>query len=162
MSKRSKTASALDFVDAIGAFALFSLFLALVIQLEFRALAAAGVPLLAVFYGMTSLLYNRARALPSGPQQRRSLLAAEHALRGTILFLLGCVGTATMAGMFLYFGFQVTSPPRFLNGLPLLFIIPYAPLQFGFQSFMRSVRIVAPRSMQISNRKLLRSYRSEA
>ena len=57
-------------------------------------------PVLAVFYGFSSLLYNRSRALSSGPEQRRSLYAAERSLQATVLLLCG---VALAAGVHVFF-----------------------------------------------------------
>jgi len=46
---------------------------------------------LTVMIGFTSLLYNRSRAWPSGPIQRRALYAAENCFQAANLFIAGCI-----------------------------------------------------------------------
>lgn len=56
---------------------------------EFATLAAICGPVLAILFGFSALLYNRARALPEGKEQRRSLYAAERGMQATVLFFFG-------------------------------------------------------------------------
>lgn len=58
-------------------------------QQSFLPLAAALVPVIAVLFGFTALLYNRARALPKGRERQRSLYAAERGMQATALFFVG-------------------------------------------------------------------------
>ena len=57
-------------------------------EMRLDGLGTAGLALLAVSFSFASLLYNRARAHPSGPTQRRALSAAEFAFRASLWFII--------------------------------------------------------------------------
>jgi predicted lysophospholipase L1 biosynthesis ABC-type transport system permease subunit len=112
---------------------------------DFKPLAAFCVPIILLFFGLTSLLYNRGRALAKGKEQVRSLYAAERAMQGTIWYLLGIILGTSLYGVLMRFG--VTFDP----GAPspvglwlLLFLAPYALMQAGLLCLMRAVWVVAP------------------
>lgn len=72
-------------------------------------------PVLAVFYGFAALLYNRSRALSAGPEQRRSLYAAERALQATVLLLCG---VALAAGIHVFFLMIGRTPIALTSAVP--------------------------------------------
>jgi hypothetical protein len=64
--------------------------------MNFEGLPTLAASVFGVFVATTSLLYNRARAYPTGRVQRRTLFAAEHALRATLLLVVGVTITAVL------------------------------------------------------------------
>ena len=84
---------------------------------------------LALLAAITSLMFNRARAYPVGPVQRRSILAAELMLRATFLAITGAVFAAIIFSMLLSYGYLPTpvnsfptqALPQFLAFIPALF-----------------------------------------
>lgn len=69
--------------------------------------------MLALLAATTSLLFNRARAYPGGPIQRRSLLAAELCLRATFLAALGAVLAALIFPLLASSGYVSTPVDKF-------------------------------------------------
>jgi hypothetical protein len=63
-------------------------------NMQLDGIAAAFAGGLALLAATTSLLFNRARAYPAGRTQRRTLLAAELFLRGTIVAAVGAIISA--------------------------------------------------------------------
>jgi fumarate reductase subunit D len=126
--------------------------------------APALLPILAAFFAFSALLYNRARAYPDGPIQRRSLYAADEALTATILYLLGL-----MFGALITFGladanFKVSKTPAFgdpqQTKLLILYIIPLFFVGLSFYSFAHALRIFC-KNLTVQNylRKRVRSMR---
>lgn len=64
--------------------------------MNFDGLPTLAASVFGVFVATTSLLYNRARAYPTGKVQRRTLFAAEHCLRATLLLVVGVACTAVL------------------------------------------------------------------
>lgn len=95
-------------------------------------------PVLAAFFGFSSLLYNRSRALSSGPEQRRSLYAAERSLQATVLLLCGVAFAAGVHVFFLLIGRTSialsSAPPKdqFYAAILPIFLVGYAWTSFFF------------------------------
>lgn len=145
-------------LEAIGAFVLLVVVWLHVLSYDLKPLATVCIPVLAVFFGFTSVLYNRARALAKGKSQNRTLYAAERAMQGTLFFFFGTVLGAILAGLLAYFGFSLAPPnPTLKNLWLILFIGPYALLQIGYQSFMHAIWSISPEFLgHISARQLRR------
>jgi hypothetical protein len=117
-----------------------------VYRLDFRPLAAFGVPILLAFFGFSSLLYLRGRSLAKGSAQFRSLFAAERAMQGAVWHLSGIIVGTSLYSLLAHFGVSVDAGEASVAGLwiLLLFLAPYALMQVGLLSFMRAVWVVAP------------------
>ena len=63
-------------VEICAAFVFFWAVAHHVYNFDFKPLVALCIPILVVFFGFASLLYNRGRALPKGEGATRSLYAA--------------------------------------------------------------------------------------
>lgn len=104
---------------------------------DFKPLVAMTLPLLVVFYGFSSVLFVRGKALAAGPWQTRSLYAAESAMQATVWYLLGI-----LLGVTIYAFLKNVS---LLWGLwLLLFVAPYALMQLALFRFMRAIWAVMP------------------
>lgn len=102
--------------------------------LNLDGLAPVGAAVLSIFVATTGLLYNRARAYGPGILQRRTLHAAEQALRASLLLI---VGIAITAGLFyLIPDSQRTDPkvPKPQHFLPTLLAV-FPGLFFGFAAW---------------------------
>ncbi len=109
---------------------------------EYVFLGGLCFPVLAVLFGFAALLYNRSRALPSGPAQRRSLYAAERALQATIIFVLGVGSAAIVATLTTYLGLDISNThqsPKLL----LIFFIPIMLVLFSFGAFHLALRAIS-------------------
>jgi hypothetical protein len=112
---------------------------------DFKPLAAFCVPIILLFFGFTSLLYNRGRALIKGKGEIRSLYAAERAMQGTVWYLSGIILGTTLYGVLMRFGVTFDPNAPSPSGLwLLLFLAPYALMQMGLLCLMRAVRVVMP------------------
>ena len=78
-------------LDVVGMVLTMTLFVGIV-RADLRVLIPLALAIPALLISLTSLLYNRARAWPSGPDQRRSLFAAEILFRSLLLTLLSVAG----------------------------------------------------------------------
>lgn len=125
------------------AFSLFVAFSYFVFRFEFGAIGQIAVPLLAVFFGFSSLLFNRARAYSKGRSRARTLYAAERALQATLFALVGLLVGAAMYGCFVWSGFAPGQPVSGRTAFLLLFIFPYLLIQMGAVCFMLSLRIAS-------------------
>jgi hypothetical protein len=130
-------------------FGLFSLFAALyktLFQYKIEPLAYICLPIVAVLFGYTNLLYNRARALPSGPEQRRSLYAAERAMQATIFFLIGFCLALTIVAIYFWLGY--TPKPISPEKLPVtltIFVAPTIYFVWGYICFIFAFRAISKR-----------------
>jgi hypothetical protein len=136
---------ALAIVELCASFVYFWVVAHHVASFDFKPLAAFCVPIVILFYGVSSLLFNRGKSLAKGRAQIRSLYAAERAAQATTLYLLGILLGTSLYGMLVYFGVEFSPQEPTPAGLwLLLFIGPYAFMQAGFLCFMRALWIVAP------------------
>ena len=92
--KKEQAPRILDVVGVVLSMALF----AVIAKAELRVLIPLAPAIPALLMSLTALLYNRARAWPGGPEQRRSLFAAEILLRSLLLTLL-----SVASGVFITF-----------------------------------------------------------
>lgn len=103
-------------------------------------------PSLAFFYGFSSLLYNRSRALSAGPERRRSLYAAERSLQATVLLFCGVALAAGVHAFFLLIGrtsIDLSSAPP--NDQIYASILPIFLVSFAWVSFFFALRAMAHR-----------------
>lgn len=142
------------------AFALFVAFGYLVFNFQFGPIGQIAVPLLAVFFGFSSLLFNRARAYGKGRSRFRTLYAAERALQATLFTLVGLLVGLAMYGLFVWYGF---APGQVVSGktaLLLFFMFPYGLIQMGLFCFMLSLRIASKEYLySLSPKSLTRRIR---
>lgn len=110
-----------------------------------------GIPtflgaMLALLAATTSLLFNRARAYPSGPLQRRSLLAAELSLRATLLAALGAAVAAVIWPLLVSAGYVPTPMDKFpTQWVPML--LAFLPALFFIAASLELIqagRVLAP------------------
>ena len=150
MPKRSPLARvAFAVIEVCASFVFFWAIAYHVVNFDFKPLVALCVPIVVMFFGFASLLYNRGRALAKGPAQIRSLYAAERAMQATLWYLFGIILGVTVYGILIYFGLSFDPGKPTPAGLwLLLFIGPYALMQIGFLSFMRAVWVIAPQFLR--------------
>ena len=110
---------------------------------DFKPLVAICAPILILYYGLSSLLFVRGKALAEGPWQRRSLHAAERATQATVWHVLGIVVGISAYGLLGYIEAHLGEPaPR--ASLLVLFAAPYALMQAGLLSFLRAIWTISP------------------
>lgn len=133
-----------------------------VYTLDFKPLAALCIPVLAVFFTFTSLLFIRGRSLGRGRPQLRTLFAAEQSMQATVSYLAGIAIGTSLHGLLHYTGFQFDPAQPTLSGLWLLvFLVPYALMQAGFLMFMRAAWIVGPQFVGVSRYEVWRRIAQE-
>ena len=123
--------------------------------MRLEGLAPAGLAVLAVSFAFSSLLYNRARAHPKGQLQRRSLLAAEHATRANLWFVIAFALGAAIFFALDDFGYNVTNScellsnrPRGCSPLPgFLAFAVIAPLLVGLTAFSTALKILVGKAV---------------
>jgi hypothetical protein len=131
---------------ALGmALTFFAAFAHHVSRLDFKPMAALGLPILVVYFGFGSLFFIRGRSLAKGGAQFRSLVAAERAVQAAIWHLSGIMLGAVLYGLLMRSGVALpASEPWLVTLWTLLFLAPHLLMQIGLLSFMRAVLIVAP------------------
>ena len=119
-------------------------------EMRLDGLGTVGLALLAVSFSFASVLYNRARAHPTGPIQRRSLCAAEFAIRANLWFVITLVYGATAYTALYEFGYR---PPTqsclfvrkcvgHMDSAPFIFAVPVLVfLVFALQEFFAALNI---------------------
>jgi ABC-type Fe3+-siderophore transport system permease subunit len=116
---------------------------------DFRPLAVFCLPVLAVFFGFTSLLYMRGRTLSRGRDQVRTLFAAERTMQGTVAYLSGVVLAASLYGLLEYLEIRFDPAHPTAAGLwLLLYLAPYSLMQTGFFLIMGGICVIAPQFMR--------------
>lgn len=115
-------------------------------NMQLDGLPTFGGATLALAVAITSLMFNRARAYPVGPLQRRTLLAAELCLRSTLLLILGAVLTAMIFPFVHAAGYQPTP----MDKLPTQWVpmaCAFVPTPFvlaGSLLLLKAAHVVAP------------------
>lgn len=150
---RRRTSRALfAVVEVCAAFVFFWAVAHHVYTFDFKPLAALCLPILLVFFGFASLLYNRGRSLPKGETATRSLYAAERAVQATLWYLLGIVLGTSLYGLLVYFGVSFNpSRPSVLGLWLVLFVAPYVLMQIGLLFFLRAAWVITPQLMRRTN-----------
>jgi len=136
-------------VAAMAAIVFFGVVLHHVYSYNLKPLAAFCLPVVAVFFAFTSLLYIRGRSLARGKEQVRTLFAAERQMQATVAYLTGIVIGASLYGLLQYLDFRFDAAQPTAAGLwLLLFLAPYALMQVGFYLFMTAVWIIVPQFLR--------------
>ena len=133
-----------------------------VMAFQITPLATLCFPVLAIFFGFTALLYNRARALPNVAEQRRSLYAAERAMQATILVLYA-IATALIV-VFIFWSTGTRPVPLDQSSISIGKMLAFMPsmlLMFlAFACFFFALRAVSARLFRrILVRELARRVR---
>jgi hypothetical protein len=129
------------------------------IQKEFLFLATLCIPILAILFGFSALLYNRSRALQPGPSQRRSLYAAERSLQATIFFASGLAIGAIIATITVQLKID-TGGDEPNSKLLLIFFIPIMLILFSFGVFLLSFRAISHGMLKpVTIREMLKRIR---
>ncbi len=123
--------------------------------MRLEGLAPAGLAVLAVSFAFTSLLFNRARAHPNGQLQRRSLLAAEHAIRANLWFVIAFALGAAIFFALTDLGYNVTNScellsnqPRGCSPLPgFLAFVVFVPLLAGLTAFSTALKMLVGKAV---------------
>jgi len=114
-------------------------------RLDFKPMAALGLPILVVFFGFASLFFIRGRSLSKGSAQFRSLFAAERAVQAALWHLAGIMLGTVLYALLMRSGVALqASAPWLVSLWALLFLAPHALMQIGLLTFMRAVMVVAP------------------
>lgn len=125
--------------------AFFSAFAHHAYRLDFKPMAALGLPILVVFFGFGSLFFIRGRSLARGSAQFRSLFAAERAVQAALWHLAGIMLSTVLYALLMRSGVALGAAAPWLVALwALLFLAPHALMQIGLFTFMRAVLVVAP------------------
>lgn len=110
---------------------------------DFKPLLALCAPILILYYGLSSLLFVRGKALAEGPLQRRSLHAAERATQATVWHVLGIVVGISAYGLLGAVEARLEAPVQGAAIL-LLFAAPFALMQAGLLAFLRAIWTISP------------------
>ena len=114
-------------------------------RLDFKPMAALGLPILLVFFGFGSLFFIRGRSLAGGSAQMRSLFAAERAVQAAVWHLSGIMLSTVLYALLMRSGVALQSSAPWLVALwGALFLLPHALMQIGLLTFMRALSVVAP------------------
>ena len=115
-------------------------------NMQLESLPTFGAATLALSIAITSLMFNRARAYPVGPLQRRTLLAAELCFRSTLLLVLGAVLTAMIFPFVQAAGYQPIPMDKFpTQVIPI--VCAFVPSLFvlaGSIVLLKAAHVVAP------------------
>lgn len=116
-----------------------------VLRLDFKPMAALGVPILVVFFGFASLFFIRGRSLAKGSAQLRSLFAAERAVQAAVWHLSGIMLNTVLYALLMRAGVALeTSEPWLVILWVALFLAPHVLMQIGLFTFMHAVFVVSP------------------
>ncbi len=113
-------------------------------NMQLEGLPTFGAIFLGLFFGFTSLMYNRARAYTPGKLQTRTLFAAELAFQATQFFAMG----AALAGVIFYLLGSLKLPPTPIDQYPVYWsavigsMIPMTFFVFSFFLISRSFRVL--------------------
>lgn len=133
------------FAELALAFVFFGAVAHHVFTFDFKPLAAFCIPIVAVFFSFSSLLFIRGRSLAKGGEQMRSLYAAERAMQATIWYLFGIILGTSLYGILMRFGLTFDPSAPSADGFwLLLFLAPYALMQTGLLCFMSAIWAIAP------------------
>lgn len=131
---------------SLGSTVFFTALVRYVMAFQLEQLAVLCLPFLAVFFGFSALIYNRARALSSGSEQRRSLYAAERGMQATIFYLFGVVLAVIIASILWAFGARpIPFDSTVKNEYLLPFVIPLLLMLWAYGSFFFALRAISHR-----------------
>jgi hypothetical protein len=123
-----------------------------VYTMDFAPLASLCLPVLAVFFTFTSLLYIRGNTIAAGRSKVRTLFAAEISMQATLCYLTGIVVGASLYGLFQIadFGFDPSQPTW--SGLWLLvFALPCALMLLGVLNLLRAACVISPQFLKMTS-----------
>lgn len=128
---------------------------------QIAPLATLCLPVLAVFFGFTALLYNRARAIPNGPEQRRTLYAAERAMQATTLYFYALLTGAILTAIFSAANLAPSKSQSGAIHYPFIFyLIPAMLALFAFATFIYALRAIGHRKLRsIKIREIMKRIR---
>ena len=164
--KKEQAPRILDVVGVVLSMALF----AVIAKAELRVLIPLALAIPALLMSLTALLYNRARAWPSGAEQRRSLFAAEILLRSLLLTLLS-VASGVFITFFISFFLredvffnrkvlETTDFDGWLNQVQWwiwLYLIPCLIFLGSYVAFAQSMRIALRRRLYVRGTRTFKS-----
>jgi hypothetical protein len=110
----------------------------------YQLAAQASIPLLGAYIATSALLYNRARALPSGPSKTRSLYAAERTLQAVLFTIVAIALAVAVVGWGL--NFEVLRPAGAeapLGPWDLVLMFPAMFAIWGYGSYTIGLRAIA-------------------
>lgn len=115
-------------------------------NMQLDGLLTFGAGAIALTVAITSLMFNRARAYPDGPLQRRTLLAAELSLRSTLSLAIGAVLTAMIFPFVQAVGYQPTPMDKFpTQAVPIVCaLIPVPFVLAGSLLLLQTARVIGP------------------
>ena len=144
--RKRQAMRALFKVLALGmAAAFFAAFAHHVHRLDFKPMAALGIPILVVFFGFASLFFIRGRSLAGGSAQLRSLFAAERAVQAALWHLAGVMLSTVLYAGLMRSGVALQASEAWVVSVwALLFLLPHALSQIGLLTFLRALAVVAP------------------
>jgi hypothetical protein len=139
-------------LTVVGYAVVFVTALEFVSKSMFKELASVLLPVLAVFFGFSALLYNRSRAYPDGPIQRRSLYVAEEAMQATFLYLTAILLGGVITWWVIQLGVKFEEIPASpmsskMPGLGWLIVygLPLFLMGLSFITFSSALRVVGQR-----------------
>ena len=155
--------------DLIGLVLFFALF-AVIARADLRVLIPLTLAIPALLISLAALLYNRARSWPNGPEQRRSLFAAEIMVCSLLLALLSIA-----SGVFITFfiSFFLREDVFFKGLVPhvkdiddwlrqtkwwiWLYLVPCYIFLGSYVAFAQGLRITIRRNFYIAGGRTLKS-----
>lgn len=120
--------------------------------MDFGPLASLSLPVMAVFFTFTSLLYIRGNTITAGRSKVRTLFAAEISMQATVCYLTGIVAGASLYGLFriAHFSFDPSQPTW--SGLWLLaFAVPSALMLVGLIGLLRAACVISPQFLTMTS-----------
>jgi len=123
-----------------------------VYTMDFSPLASLCLPVLAVFFTFTSLLYIRGNTIAAGRSKVRTLFAAETSMQATVCYLTGIVAGASLYGMFQMAGLSFDPSQPTWSGLWLLvFALPCALMLLGVLNLLRAACVISPQFLKMTS-----------
>ncbi|MDB5730182.1 MAG: hypothetical protein JWQ03_77 [Variovorax sp.] len=126
-----------------GGFTLLLAFFYIVATRDFRAAASVLVSVSVIYIAVAALFFNRARALPRGPNKVRSLYAAERATQAIAFTLVG----ALLGVVFFAWGSYFESAAKIDSSMPhpwlLIFFLPLIFVGWGYFTFALALRVIS-------------------
>jgi hypothetical protein len=123
-----------------------------VYTMDFAPLASLCLPVLAVFFTFTSLLYIRGNTIAAGRSKLRTLFAAEISMQATVCYLTGIVVGASLYGLFQMADFSFDPSQPTWSGLWLLaFGLPLALMLVGVLNLLRAACLISPQFLKMTS-----------
>ncbi|MBC7601644.1 MAG: hypothetical protein H7255_03170 [Ramlibacter sp.] len=123
-----------------------------VYTMNFGPLASLSLPVLAVFFTFTSLLYIRGNTIATGRSKVRTLFAAEISMQATVYYLTGIVAGASLYGLFQIGEFTFDAARPTWSGLLLLaFALPSSLMLMGLLSLLRAACLISPQFLKMTS-----------